>query len=118
MPEQQKTSPTGDRVDYRVPASEPLRLLMLNSTPVDVFGGVEQWMLRSSLGLMARGHIVHVVGRQESRFLARLGKAGIPVHEGCSGMDYSPVQANRIARLASIAFSMGISIRYQDYKIQ
>jgi len=73
---------------------------MLNSSPMDVFGGVEQWMLRASSGLVKRGHIVHVMTRPESRFMARLEKAGVPVHPGCTGIDYSPVQANRIARLA------------------
>ncbi len=100
MPDRPEASPTGALFDHRIPAEDPIRLLMLNSTPVDVFGGVEQWMLRSSLGLKARGHTIHVIGRQGSRFLARLSQAGIPVHNGCTGMDHSPMQANRIARLA------------------
>ncbi|MFC1500354.1 glycosyltransferase family 4 protein [Candidatus Zixiibacteriota bacterium] len=100
MADHRKISPDASGVDYRVPASDPVRLLMMNSTPVDIFGGVEQWMLRSSLGLIRRGHIVHAMGRPKSQFLARLGKAGIPVHHGCRGMDYSPVEASQIARIA------------------
>jgi len=99
MAEQGKAHPATFVIDHRVPAYDPIRLLMMNSTPVDVFGGVEQWMLRSSLGLIERGHIVHAMGRPDSLFLARLEKAGIPVHEGCQGMDHSPVQASRIVRI-------------------
>ncbi len=100
MAERGNTHPAASAVDHRVPASDPIHLLMMNSTPVDVFGGVEQWMLSSSRGLIERGHIIHAMGRPDSLFLTRLEKAGIPVHEGCRGMDHSPVQASRIVRIA------------------
>ncbi len=100
MADREKTHPAAAGDDYRVPATNPIRLLMMNSTQVDIFGGVELWMLRCSMGLIERGHVVHAIGRPDSLFLARLEKANIPVHNGCRGMDYSPVQASRIARIA------------------
>jgi glycosyltransferase involved in cell wall biosynthesis len=77
-----------------------MKLLMLNSTPVTTFGGVEQWMVRAALGLVGRGHDVHAVGRHGSRFVQQLGEAGIPVEPHHFGMDYDPVSAVWIARLA------------------
>ncbi|MFC1628166.1 glycosyltransferase family 4 protein [Gemmatimonadota bacterium] len=100
MAEWGKAHQAASKIDHRVPASNPIRLLMMNSTPVDIFGGVEQWMLRSSRGLIGRGHTVHAMGRPDSLFLTRLKKAGIPVHEGCHGMDHSRSQASRIIRIA------------------
>lgn len=91
---------------------ESLRLLMLNSTPEDVFGGVEQWMLRASLGLMERSHTVHAVGRKNSIFLSKLREGGIPVHPGRSGMDFDPFRAVHIARIAR---SEGLELAIINY---
>ena len=102
-----EASPGSDRDILHQPSmakaalhGDPLRLLMLNTTPVKVFGGVEQWMVLASAGLIARGHSVRALGRPESRFIERMRGAGIPVHTGRSGTDYGPISALRIARIA------------------
>jgi glycosyltransferase involved in cell wall biosynthesis len=77
-----------------------MRLLMLNSTPAGVFGGVEQWMVRASAGLIDRGHYVHAMGRPKSRFISRMSGAGVPIHTTRSGVDYGPLSALRIASVA------------------
>lgn len=77
-----------------------MKLLMLNSTPAATFGGVEQWMVRTASGLVGRGHDVHAVGRHGSRFVEQMIKAEVPVESHHFGMNYDPVSAVSIARLA------------------
>lgn len=102
------------------PAAEipSLRVLMLNSTPVDVFGGVEQWMLRSAAGLTRRGHSVHVMGRRGSLFLERLVEAGIPVHPGRSGTDFDPLRTLHIAWVATRTGSQLVIVNYNKEMTQ
>ena len=89
-----------------------MKLLMLNSTPVAAFGGVEQWMVRAASGLADRGHDVQAVGRHGSRFVEQLEEAGIPVEPHHFGMDYNPVSAVWIARLARRAGSELAVVNY------
>jgi len=73
---------------------------MLNSSPADVFGGVEQWMVRSSSLLIERGHTVHVITRPKSKLLSRLQDFNIPAHSNRSGVDYGLFSALTITMVA------------------
>jgi glycosyltransferase involved in cell wall biosynthesis len=77
-----------------------MRLVMINSTPARIFGGVEQWMVRASAGLTGRGHVVHAIGRPDSRFVERMQEVRVPAHTSRSGVDYGPLSALRIASVA------------------
>lgn len=79
---------------------DSLRILMLNFSPADVFGGVEQWMVRSSSLLIERGHTVHVITRPKSKLLSRLQDFNVPAHSSRSGVNYGPLSALRIASIA------------------
>lgn len=82
------------------PGETPMRVLMLNTTPVKVFGGVEQWMVRAAAGLIERGHTVRAMGRPGSRFVSRMRQAHIPTHRSGSGVNYGFFSALHIAWVA------------------
>ena len=73
---------------------------MLNSSHTGVFGGVEQWMVRSSSRLIERGHTVHVITRPNSKLLSRLQDFDVPAHPSRSGVNYDLFSALTIARVA------------------
>ncbi|MFO7768960.1 MAG: glycosyltransferase [bacterium] len=77
-----------------------MRIVMVNSTSPDTFGGVERWMVRASRGLVRRGHTVHLAARRGGRLLEEARGAELPAHGHRFGPDWNPLSALRLARLA------------------
>lgn len=77
----------------------PLGLLFLNPAGVEVWGGVEQWMLTVALAVRARGHAVFAAGRTGGRFLAAAIDHGIDCLEIGGRNDFSPRDIWRVRRL-------------------
>ncbi len=73
---------------------------MLNSTPADVFGGVEQWMVRAARGLSSRGHTVGICARPRSMLAERSAGADLAIVAGAGGADYDPLRSAALARAA------------------
>jgi len=73
---------------------------MINSTPNDVFGGVEQWMVRTALGLEERGHSVGICARPQGLFARRCTAVGLTLVAGAGGSDFDPRRSLALARAA------------------
>ncbi|TFG62428.1 MAG: glycosyltransferase [Gemmatimonadales bacterium] len=54
-----------------------MNILFVNSQKVDEFGGGEQWVITTGVGLQDRRHRVWICGRPESRLLESARKAGL-----------------------------------------
>lgn len=78
-----------------------MKILFLNSIPIEVYGGVEHWIGEVARGLIDRDHSVYVAGRADSLFLERTRRRvpeattfGLQI----SG-DFDPVTINRLKGL-------------------
>jgi glycosyltransferase involved in cell wall biosynthesis len=82
-------------------ARKTLNILFLNSIEKTVWGGLENWMEISGLGLARRGHTIWFAGRDGSQFLKR-----ISVHEELNVIpldiagDFKPATIREIADIA------------------
>ncbi len=85
---------------------------MLNSTPADVYGGVEQWMVQTARGLQVRGHTVVICARRRSLLAHRSEAAGLDVAAAAGGGEFDP---RPILALAAAARRSGAAIAIVNY---
>ena len=64
---------------------------ILFSSSIGAWGGGENWMLSSALGLRDRGHAVDLAAREGSALAGRARAAGLPVHELRFRGDFDPL---------------------------
>jgi glycosyltransferase involved in cell wall biosynthesis len=60
------------------------------------WGGGEGWTLRSAVGLYAKGHKVHIIGRENSPFVKRASETELHVSSLNVGIDYGPKNVLKI----------------------
>ena len=76
-----------------------MNIAFLNSVAPTVWGGVEKWMLNTSVGLGERGHRIAVIGRPGSLFLRRVEQVGIRTIPLTLRSDFDPATIARLIRI-------------------
>ncbi len=76
-----------------------MRIALVNSASVGLWGGGEKWFTEAAAWLAAQGHEVVVVGRPGSRLLDAAGGQGLRTRAFSFGGDYDPIASFRAGRI-------------------